>query len=380
MSSAATITKGSEEKAVAGRASASRRKGIPRLLLFLVSIAVGLVLCEVSLRAFHLGQTRTASLYHGRIVKLPPHTSFTNYNEQENLVVTNNLGFHDREREATNDNYRMLVLGDSFVEGRQVKTEDLFTSRLERKLTAEGQKVEVINGGVEGTGTPYQYVLWKEFFEPSVKVDHLVLCFFMGNDLTDNTRELAAATSGTTDSGFFVAADGTIVDATAKNDVLKRTINSGREHSVVFNSLYEGAYRIKANFQQEAETNGAGAEARRAGRASAAAWEDSEAGTIALLRQWKTELAGKKVPFNIVMIDRPGRLYNKFELKFIADLETACAQARIGFLRLQLSGDPYQWYSFDGFALGHFNEKGHEAVANELSEYFQKHYQSLSRR
>jgi len=67
-----------------------------------------------------------------------------NYNENRNLVVTNNLGFHDRERQFTNENYRILVLGDSFVEGRQVKTETLFTSLLEEKLAGGKEKIEVI--------------------------------------------------------------------------------------------------------------------------------------------------------------------------------------------------------------------------------------------
>jgi hypothetical protein len=34
-------------------------------------------------------------------------------------------------------------------------------------------------------------------------------------------------------------------------------------------------------------------------------------------------------------------------------------------------------YSFDGIALGHFNNKGHEAVANELYEYFKSQHNAL---
>lgn len=360
--------------------SSTRHLTLPRLMLVMASVAVALLFGEISLRAFHLGSTRNVSLYHGKISKLSPHTSFMNYHENQNLVVTNNLGFHDRERQATNDNYRILVLGDSFVEGRQVKTESLFTTRLENKLTAGGVRAEVLNGGVEGTGTPYQYVLWQEFFAPAIKVDHVVLCFFMGNDLIDNNQELAASTSGSTDSGFFVNSHGAVVDVTAEPGSLKRSINAGRDHSVLFNTLYEGIYRIRANFQQSAEANGAGAPERRTGRENAAAWKASEAGTIALVRKWQAELVGKKIPFDLVMIDRPGRLYNKFESEFIEQLASACNEEHVGFKRLQLPGDPYEWYSFDGFALGHFNDRGHEAVASELSQYLQTHYQSLARR
>jgi len=368
------------EKETATPDAGPRRRTFLRLILIVAGIGVGLSLCEVSMRAFQLGNTRTLSLYNNRIFKLPPHIRFMNYHENKNLVETNNLGFHDREREAANDNYRILFLGDSFVEGRQVKTESLFTSRLEKKLTSDRQKIEAINGGVPGTGTPYQYVLWKEFFGPNIKIDHLVLCFFMGNDLIDNNLELFSSTSGNNDSGFFVDSTGTILDVGEKPGLLKRTINSGRDHSVLINTLYEGAYRVRRNLQQAAEENGAGDSERRGRVASAGAWEASEQGTIALIRKWKTELAGKNIPFDIIIIDRPGRVYNKFELSFMERLQATCAQDQIEFLRLKLAGDPYELYSFDGIALGHFNDKGHETVANELYEYFQSHHKAVFNR
>src|SRR5882724_1501880 len=356
------------------------RRTFLRLILIVVGIAVGLSLCEIGMRAFQLGNTRTLLLYNDRIFKLSPHIRFMNYNENKNLVETNNLGFHDRERQATNDNYRILVLGDSFVEGRQVKTESLFTSRLEKKLTRDGKGIEVINGGVPGTGTPYQYVLWKEFFQPNIKIDHLVLCFFMGNDLMDNNLDLVALTSGSSDSSFFVDNMGTILDVVEKPGLLKRTLNSGRDHSVLINTLYEGAYRIRTNFQETAEQNSAGDVERRGRVDRAGAWEASERGTIALIRRWKAELAGKNVPFDLVIIDRPGRGYNRFELSFMEKLQKTCAQDQIDCLRLKLDGDPYELYSFDGIALGHFNDKGHETVATELYEFFQSHHKTIFNR
>ena len=332
------------------------------------------------MRAFQLGNTRAAMLYNERIYKLPPHFRFMNYNENKNLVETNNLGFHDRERQPTTDDYRILLLGDSFVEGRQVKIESLFTTRLEKKLSADGRIIEVINGGVQGTGTPYQYVLWKEFFEPQIKIDHLVLCFFMGNDLIDNNLELVSATSGSSDTGFFVDSNGNVLDFHAKPGFLKQAVNSGRDHSVLFNTLYEGAYRIRTNFRQSAEENGGGAAARRERIDSESAWEASEQGTIALVRKWKTELSGKNVPFDLVLIDRPGKVYNKFELQFLEKLQTTCVQDGIDCLRLKLEGDPYDFYSFDGISLGHFNEKGHETVAREIYDFFQRRHQAIFKR
>ena len=348
-----------------------------RLLLIVISIAAGLVLSEVVMRAFQLGNPRSVVLYNDKIFKLPPHVSLVNYYENKNVVETNNLGFHDRERQATNDNYRILFIGDSFVEARQVDTKNLFTILLENKFSQDGKKIETINGGVPGTGTAYQYVLWKEFFEPSIKVDHLVLCLFMGNDLTDNNPELKLSTFGDSDNSFFVDSEGNIIDTRKKVGPLKKTINYVRDHSVLMDSLYEGAYRIKKTREEEP----AGAPATEGGRVdSSSAWQSSEQGTIALIKRWKSELADKKIPFDVVLIDQPGKVYNKFQLDFINELQQTCTRDHIDYLRLKLTEDPYQSYSFDGTTLGHFNYKGHELAADELYDYFRTHHAAIFNR
>jgi hypothetical protein len=76
--------------------------------------------------------------------------------------------------------YRILALGDSFVEGVQVREEELFSARLE-KMDPE---LEVMNAGVGGYGTVQEYLyLTREGlrFHPD-----LVLLMFYDNDLSDN--------------------------------------------------------------------------------------------------------------------------------------------------------------------------------------------------
>ena len=345
------------------------RRILVKLILVFVGIGVGLSLAEIIMRAFQIGHTNTVIRYNDRLLKLKPHIRFMNYLENKNLVVTNNLGFHDHDRDATSDNYRILFLGDSFLEGRQVPTESLFTVRLEKKFSQDGKKIETINGGVPGTGTPHQYVLWKEFFTPNIKFDHVVLCFNIGNDLRDNSLDLA-----TSDSLFYVDSQGNILETGNKPGLLKQTVNHVRDHSVLINTLYEGAYRVKQSLQAEAEADIA-TEQTQVGIAQP--WQDSEQGTIALIRKWKSELAGKNIPFDIVVIDRPGAIYNRFESDFMSKLDATCAQDRIDCLRLKLSSDPFESYSFDGIGLGHFNDRGHELVANELYDYFKSRHAAI---
>ena len=345
------------------------RRTFVKLVLIFAGIGFGLALSEITMRAFQIGHTNTVIRYHDRLLKLKPHIRFMNYLENKNLVETNNLGFHDHDREATNDNYRILFLGDSFLEGRQVPTESLFTIRLERKFSQDGKKIETINGGVPGTGTPHQYTLWKEFFAPNIKFDHVVLCFNIGNDLRDNNLDLA-----TSDSLFYLDNQGRILETGNKPGMLKQTVNHARDYSVLINTLYEGAYRVKQGLQAEAEEDVASEQAQAS---IAQPWQDSVQGTIALIRRWKSELAGKNIPFDIVVIDRPGRIYNKFESDFMDKLAATCAQDQIDCLRLKLSDDPFESYSFDGIGLGHFNARGHELVADELYDYFKSRHAAI---
>jgi len=364
---------------VSEKPSRVRTTLLQKLVLVSIGIGIGLLLGEGIVRAFHLGHTNTVARYHDKILKLKPNVSFMNYEENKNWVEINDLGFHDRDRQASNDKYRILFIGDSFVEGRQVDTESLFTVRLEKRFAQEGKKIETINGGVLGTGTAYQYVLWKEFFEPNVKIDHVVLCFYMGNDLVDNNADLMFSAFPGTDHAFFVDSEGRILNLGKQPGELKRVVNYVRDHSALLNTLYEVAYQMKKGFEgrgasrSEAKAEDSVVKPNVPGNETDA-WKASEQGTLALIKNWKAELANRRLPFDIIVIDRPGKVYNEFETEFLDKLQATCAQDQIECLRLQLTGNPYETYSFDGKRLGHFNRKGHEIAANEMYDFFKSHH------
>src|SRR5258705_46079 len=171
--------------------------------------------------------------------------------------------------------------------------------------------------------------------------------------------------------------EGNILATRKQPGVVKSTINYVRDHSVLMDRLYETAYRMKKNVQ-EGSGGGAGDDGGRVDRSGA--WRASEQGTIALIKRWRSELSAKKIPFDVVVIDRPGKVYNKFELEFADRLLTTCAAEGIDCLRLKLTDDPFESYSFDRANLGHFNYKGHELSANELYDYFKSHHAAIFNR
>jgi lysophospholipase L1-like esterase len=99
----------------------------------------------------------------------------------------NSRGLRDVERDyPARGAYRVLALGDSFVEGYTVELEETVTRQLEARLTRPGCPVEVVNGGTAGYGTDQEWLFFREEgrrYEP-----RLVLLFFFYNDVDSNLR------------------------------------------------------------------------------------------------------------------------------------------------------------------------------------------------
>ncbi len=96
----------------------------------------------------------------------------------------------DRARDKPPDTFRVLLLGDSFVEALQVPIEDTFARGLEQRLAARlGRPVEVVSMGVSGYGTASQYLWYREVgrhYHPDV----VLLSFYPGNDVRNNSETL----------------------------------------------------------------------------------------------------------------------------------------------------------------------------------------------
>jgi hypothetical protein len=108
-------------------------------------------------------------------------------------IHINSLGFRDRERAVAKapGTFRVLVLGDSFVEGAQVPAESTMTRRLDRALDGVGgRRVEVWNCGVNGYSTA-QELLCLRHVCAGWRPDLVVLGFLSANDVGDDVPELA---------------------------------------------------------------------------------------------------------------------------------------------------------------------------------------------
>ena len=156
----------------------------------LSALALGLLATEIWLRRYlpqPLGLSYRAP--NGITLHIPGASVRYTRAEFDHRIDINSLGLRDREisRAKPPGVFRILVLGDSFVEGKQVPLQDTFAKQLERALDQRfpSRRWEVINGGVSGYGTADEI----KFFESlgrSLDPDLVILAFCIGNDVQDN--------------------------------------------------------------------------------------------------------------------------------------------------------------------------------------------------
>lgn len=125
---------------------------------------------------------------------LQPNTTYLYEIPEGRVSVTyNSKGWRDLEHavEKPENVFRILVLGDSFMEANSVELDNTFYRQVEELARAVGKSVEVINMGVGGYGTLQEYLVFQHFGR-FYKPDIVLVGFYIGNDLINNSLTLAS--------------------------------------------------------------------------------------------------------------------------------------------------------------------------------------------
>jgi hypothetical protein len=184
-------------------------------LLVFVSLAASFLVAEAGLRIGGVSFPVFHGFEHGRGRVLVPGAEGWFRGEGSGYVVINSAGFRDVEHtlEKPPGTYRILLLGDSFTEARQVVFEDTFGRRLESKLDTcarlQSQDIEVINFGVPGYGNAEELMALRARgwdYSP----DLVVLMFYSGNDVIDNYPEAVGGEASFIPRPHFRLEDGVL--------------------------------------------------------------------------------------------------------------------------------------------------------------------------
>jgi lysophospholipase L1-like esterase len=168
-------------------------------LIVLLSLLLPLIFLEAVLRLFgpilpgnydtgaYLVRDEALGHFH-----VPGFDGWIKAPEFTTRVTINPQGLRDLRQsfEKPDGTFRVLLLGDSFVEAVQVQQAQGVAEQLERALNQGASRpVEVINGGVAAYGTGQEMLLLDQVgakYQP----DLIVLLFFVGNDVTNNNYRL----------------------------------------------------------------------------------------------------------------------------------------------------------------------------------------------
>jgi len=200
-----------------GLAQPQRRpRPFPWLPLVVLSVAVGLfaaMLAEIALRVGELRATNlvglqcvgTSTLLQGQKglyvldaaagYSMRPNTCVRlETSEYDGVLRTNAQGLVGPPVSASKpaDEFRVVVLGDSYTVGGQVPYELTFPAILENRLHSAGyQRVRVIDAGVGGYTTFNEAGLLRAHLA-ELQPDLVVVAAFLGNDVSENVLATAA--------------------------------------------------------------------------------------------------------------------------------------------------------------------------------------------
>ena len=100
-------------------------------------------------------------------------------------IAVNHLGIREKNFEKTKSDscIRIFVTGDSFAEGMGASVDSSWPHLLNKYLTNDGVKTEVINTGVAGSDPVYNYTMHRDILK-GYKADYLIVSL-NSSDFTD---------------------------------------------------------------------------------------------------------------------------------------------------------------------------------------------------
>lgn len=108
-------------------------------------------------------------------------------------VKVNDQGFRDTQHasQKSPQEFRIAVLGDSYVEAAQVSLQQTFWKQLETQLNLVSEQAHItcMGFGVSGFGTAQQLLTFCHYAK-AMQPDVVILAMTLGNDIRNNSREL----------------------------------------------------------------------------------------------------------------------------------------------------------------------------------------------
>lgn len=284
--------------------------------------------------------------------------------------TTNSIGMRESEIAPKGSNeYRILVLGDSYTEAAQLFKNKTYTALLERMLNSNGndKSIRVLNFGMSGHSPAY-YLQFADYYNELVSPDYVVIQVNDGDFSSDlmNTNNDKALYIASGDTDYKIMMNASKFNASSK--IIQKYPRLGFITSI---STIRMAKEKLAMLLSPANTV-------NASYSSIQAKADYKTEEIMdwTLRQFKQKYT------NVSFLYLPSIDYGNPETEsHIAELLNRYA-AKYDFPVFNMTSDFTSYYKqtrqpVHGFhntspGEGHMNEAGHELVARRLDDFFER--------
>ena len=375
----------------------ARSRLIRIAVLNLIGILAGILVAEAALRILGIGDPS-----FGRVDPVTgwsgyPHATGYWRSEGASFVRYNSAGFHDVERtvEKPAGVHRIAFIGDSFTEALHVPPEANFCSVADREIArcaSPGERYEILNFGQSGFGTAQELLLMRDRvlkYSP----DLVVLAFFTGNDITDNSRAL----SNDARKPYFVNESGSLVldDSFRNSTAYVRTrvayalVRWSRTFQLVKRWLRSRESREALQSREGRSWNETRLEIYQ--EPTDATWKDAWNVTESLIVQMRDEARASGAEFAVVTLSNSLQVYPDLEERrqrleqlgiddpFRPDKRIARLGRDHGFPVLNLAPEMLAYVqsrrvSLHGFPnaftdAGHWNEEGHRLAGTLIAHW-----------
>ena len=367
-----SVAKSKKEDELRPEFPQSRRSLSGRLSLLIVGLLLGVLVCELAIRVTGMDFPLVTYVHDNTVPLRKAYGSVRCVNDIVRVYRLNNFGFHDLDWTNTKGTgKRVLFMGDSMLECAQVPQASGFSQLVEDRLNQAGGSIDILNAGVTGTGTADQYLLWTEYLRNEIEISHLVLFFFLGNDLQNNHRHLGHPPVR---FGAYLDAEGSVTVNRIPQHWAKAGIQRVCEYSAAGAFVYRSLYRLRrmrAHAEKERKQVGTLEVGGPQSEASVDYLSESIAGTLKLLLTWAEETKQEGVGFSVVLLGNPeGEQLSSFVESLRSGLGEG-ASKRVLSVRV-VEEDLVKFQSFDGVTIGHYNRAGHAWVANQIAGWLQE--------
>ena len=379
------------------------------LSVLLLSLAILLAGLEAGLAAIKINMKSTTRWIPDKVGTRIPGAYYRHTKEGFSEGYFNSHGFRDYERtyEKPANTFRILVLGDSYVEALQVALENTFPALLEKALNENSPSLifEVLSLGESGFGTADEYMRYLDFgvqYSP----DLVLLAFTTGNDIRNNSKFL-----NRDNVAFYFGFDEKrqlVLDRTLFNEhqngltLSKRFFQSLKQNSYLASFISERLSLLNQQLR-EGHLEGRSGERRVASGKKPLdeysdlniylsdlkpRWQEAFAITKELILKFRASVENGGARFVLVTIcnaeqvhaHRAEELKQEYGLSFDYDqpdrmLEDFARQKGITFLNLMPVFREYHLntgrtlHGFGPSQVGHWNENGHRLAAEEMIKF-----------